>query len=436
MLKANLKEKWGKYCDTDKLVDDVMALLTKYRHLNTEHGVCVLLDTYFTNKQGLIDMFKGSSNYIGDMRIVVDIELQRGTDMYELRRFCDTFIRNVDAKSVILKTKDEDGKTIVDYLKIGVSAFKAKDLLSEDIRSKLNGRNQSRNKFNSEGYTIKSAQEYSKICDAVYRFRYNPESVLKEDIARWLEQNKINGKYSAGMKTSRAFNRLCTEYKIHELPDYNKLFARYSDMVSGLKRKMKFFISLNPLDYLTMSFGNSWASCHTIDKRNVRGMPNDYSGAYCGGTVSYMLDKTSIITYVHDAMPESYEDGKVYRNMFHYADGALIQGRVYPQGNDGATDLYTTFRNVVQKELSQMLGLPNNMWTKKRDRCGMNTRTSGVHYADYLHYNNCNMSYPSEMPDAKNVVVDIGHVRICPKCGTELGNGYSSDRLTHSTCPV
>ena len=30
MLKANLKENWGMYCDTDKLVDDVITLLKRW----------------------------------------------------------------------------------------------------------------------------------------------------------------------------------------------------------------------------------------------------------------------------------------------------------------------------------------------------------------------------------------------------------------------
>ena len=70
MNKAYLKQKWSKYCDTDKLVDDMMETLTKYRHRNSEHGVCVVLDTYFTNKEPLINMFMNSNHYVGDMRIV------------------------------------------------------------------------------------------------------------------------------------------------------------------------------------------------------------------------------------------------------------------------------------------------------------------------------------------------------------------------------
>lgn len=434
MIKADLKAKWGKYCNTDKLVDDVMQLLSKYSHANTEHGVCKMLDTYFTNKQNLIEMFKTSSNYIGDMRIVVDVELERENNAYYVRNFCDSFVENVGAANAILKKNDENGKTLDDYMSTGVPSFTATDLMSEDLRRRLSQNRENRNKFTSNGNTVVSMHTLNTFRSLIDKFRINPTPTLGPVVATYLREHETSNRYTEGMKTSRAFNRVCTVYKVNELPEYNKLFAKYSDMVSGLKRKMKFFISLNPLDYLTMSFGNSWASCHTIDRSNRRGMPNDYHGAFCGGTVSYMLDSTSIITYTHDGMPESYEDGKVYRNMFHYENGTLIQGRIYPQGMDGSTDLYKTFRGVVQNVLSEVIGLTNKTWVKRNARCEENTSSVGVHYYDYIKFGDCNVSYPSEKPDAKNGIVHIGHARICPKCGNEFSDREDSGRLVCRNC--
>lgn len=434
MTKADLKTKWGEYCDTDKLVDDVKQLLSKYGHPNSDVGVCKMLDVFFTNKKSFIDKFKTSSNYIGELRIVVDAELERGSDNNEVRHFCDTFVYDIGAEKSILSKKDEDGKELNDYMITGAPSFKASDLLAGDLRDRLNRNLENKKRFNVDGYTMESCNKFNSFYNIVSRFRNNPNPTVNGALANYLRENETTNRYSEGMKTSRAFNRVCTVYKVNELPNYNRLFAKYSDMVSGLKRKMKFFMSVNPLDYLTMSFGNSWASCHTIDRRNRRGMPNDYSGAYCGGTVSYMLDSTSFITYTHDGMPESYEDGKVYRNMFHYEDGALIQGRIYPQGMDGSTDLYKTFRNIVQKELSEIIGLTGNNWTKRNSGCRDNTSSTGVHYQDYIYYNGCNVSYPSERPEAKNSVVHIGHVRICPNCGNEVGDIEDSGRLVCRSC--
>lgn len=433
MNKAELKEKWSAYCDTDKLVDATMGLLTKYRHNNTEHGVCTMLDVYFTNKQKLIDMFKASGNYVGDMRIALDVEVDRelcGDDIYT---FCSQFMTNVNATSILLSDKDKDGKTLQDYTLTGFTSIKASDLLEDNIKDAFVNRMNRRNAFRHDGYTKESFDNYCKVNEAVLKFGRHYASTLNESIVNWLTVRNIKGNYTVGMKTSRAFNRMCAQYKINTLAEYQRLYARYSDMVAGGKRKMKFFISLNPLDYLTMSFGNSWASCHTIDRHNVRNMPDSYSGTYCGGTVSYMLDSTSIITYVHMDMPDDVETGKIYRNMFHYADGKLIQGRIYPQGNDGSTDLYKMFRNIVQKEISNMLGKENS-WTKSNDGCRYHTNTWGVHYTDYLYFNDCNASYHNDIEDAEAKIVDIGHERICLKCGDVVPNDNSTKRLGHHSC--
>lgn len=434
MYKEELKQRWGMYCDTDKLVDDMMALLTKYHHDCTEHGIGEILNTYFENKRNLIDMFKTSDSYIGNMRICIDIELERIGSNREIREFCECFSYNVGAKDFFLKYVDEHGKTLQDYLRVGISKFKARKLLYGNIRENFMQRENAKHNFNHDGSTRQSTEEYHKFYNVICTFKDNYKSMLMHDTIQSLLYYNVNVRLTEGMKTSRAFNRVCASYGVDKLPDYNRLFAQYADMVSGLKRKMKFYISLNPLDYLTMSFGNSWSSCHTIDKTNQRGMPNSYSGMHCGGTMSYMLDKTSIITYVHNQATEDHEEGKVYRNMFHFSGGTLIQGRVYPQGNDGATDLYKAFRRFMQIELTKLMGLDEDYWIKKASPCSNNVSSYGVHYRDYEHFDGCNVTYPREMPEASTNVIVVGHERICPKCGTIVPDTYDGGYLDHVDC--
>jgi hypothetical protein len=182
-----------------------------------------------------------------------------------------------------------------------------------------------------------------------------------------------------------------------------------------------------------MSFGNSWSSCHTIDKTNRRGMPNSYSGQYCGGTISYMLDNTSIITYVIEKGGDPQTCGKIYRNMFHYEREVLIQGRVYPQGNDGATDLYETFREYMHDVLNKAIKPEDPNWViKYKGNCGSYASSDGAHYRDYTSYGNCNVSYlRSTTNDDK--IVHIGHRGICPRCGEEF---TASSYLSHSSCSI
>ncbi len=431
MVKADLKQCWGSYCDTDKLVDDIMALLTKYHHENTEHGVCEMLDVYFVNKKKLIDMFTTSDDYIGNMRICLDVELERRANGDEIYAFCENFPSNVEARKLFLKFVDENGKSLNDYTRVGIGTFKARQLHYGNVLEMLAVNHDAKRKFLNDGATRDSHIAYNDFCSIVRQFEYHTASTLSEFVAACLTQYKMNATFTEGMKTSRAFNRMCAYYGVDKLPNYNKLFAQYSDMVSGLKRKVKFYLSLNPLDYLTMSFGNSWSSCHTIDKKNERGMPNSYQGMHAGGTLSYMLDTTSIITYVHSHATEDHEEGKIYRNMFHFSNGTLLQGRIYPQGNDGATDLYKEFRLIVQAEFTKLLGLESNDWIRRTCECGDNTATYGVHYPDYLHFEECNVSYPREMPDAARNVIPIGTERICPKCGEIIDDEYDGSMLTH-----
>lgn len=435
MFRAELNQRWGMYCDTDKLVANMMMLLTKYHHACTEYGVCEVLDTYFTNKKHLIDMFLESDNYIGDMRICVDVELERGLNPNEIKEFLETFCNKVNASSVFYEYKDENGKTLQDYIRVGMKRFKARELCYGHLSNILLENLEHRKKFTHNGITMASKKKYDSFWSAIYDFRYSPTKNLNQNTVDALTQYEINGKFVEGMKTSRAFNRLCSIYGVDRLPNYNKLFAEYSDMVSGLKRKMKFYISLNPLDYLTMSFGNSWSSCHTIDKRNERNMPNSYSGMHCGGVMSYMLDGTSIITYALDHEMQSFEDGKIYRNMFHFEDGLLVQGRIYPQGNDGATDLYKTFRRFMQIELTKMLDVYDD-WYKKSCECSDHVVSTGVHYRDYENFDGCNVSYNRNVRGASMHVITVGHSRICPYCGDRIEDSVNHGVLTHAHCEL
>ena len=430
--KEALKEAWGQYCDTDKLVDDVMALLTKYGHRNSEYGVCKMLNEYFTNKKDLIELFQKSEHYIGDMRIMIDIELERENNAIDIRNFCDGFPNDVKAKDILLKFKDENGKKFEDYLRTGVNSITAKDLMKSEVVTSLKRATEQQNTFASDGATKESHNVYNDFYSAIYDFRIISTSTISHENAE-----HMNEKYKVreGMKTSRAFNRVCAFYGIDKAKKYNKLFAEYADMVSGLKRKLKFFISVNPIDYLTMSFGVNWASCHTIDKENRRNMDNSYSGMYCGGTLSYMLDETSIITFVHNHVPTDFaNEGKIYRCMFHYGKNILVQGRVYPQGNDGRTDLYKVFRNYVQDELAPIIGLTDTIWRKKDDGdVGGNVDSYGCHYRDYTNFDNCNVSYPRERSESRDNVIKIGASGICPYCG---GSITENGRISHSSCSV
>ena len=167
-----------------------------------------------------------------------------------------------------------------------------------------------------------------------------------------------------------------------------------------------------------MSVGRSWSSCHS------------FGGGYFGGTVSYMLDSVSIITFVHDnEVTDFITEGKIYRNMMHYKDGTLLQSRVYPQGNDGCTDLYEEFRKIMQKELADMLGMVND-WNKI-PKGSVEIRSFGNHYKDYNYFGNgINLSRLSKAGTCNTM--NIGHINVCPNCG--LAEELRSHMIAHTGC--
>lgn len=220
---------------------------------------------------------------------------------------------------------------------------------------------------------------------------------------------------------SRVINKLCTFLGISKLPDYNREFAKYADSVNPLKIVRHTIISINPIDYLTMSFGNSWASCHTIDKDNKRDMPNSYHGAYSSGTISYMLDNVSIVFYTVTAAyngNEYYFEDKINRCMFHYGEDKLVQGRVYPQDNDSNENgIYKDIREIVQKVIADCEGATNYWITRKGvQEIGDYTRHGGTNYPDFRHYNNCCISFPKGK-EINDIPITIGKKPICINCG-------------------
>lgn len=406
---TELNKKWGKYCDTTKLVSDMRNWMDNKRIRNTMIGICDMLDVFFTNKEELIQLLAKSKHYDGNLRIKLDTQMVRYGNADRINRFVYGFYNNVEAGKAIFKTVDSNGKKMQDYLKIGKKTVSVADLVNGSVDNvKFNKWSEV---FDDDGVTKSSRNEARAFANAMYNFRYITAPTISEADASDINSYNSALKIAKGTKTSRAFNKVCTTYGVDKLPKYNKLFAEYADMVSESKRNIKFYISVNPIDYLTMSNGRSWHSCHA------------YNGGYFGGTVSYMLDKVSLITFVFDDVPNDFAlEGKIYRNMFHYKDGVLLQSRVYPQGNDGCTNLYDEFRKFVHSEFAAILN-KENKW------CDGYVRPikHGNHYPDYNSFR-----HTYSIDGVKTIDMDIGHTNVCPCCGRE--ENLSSCYIAHHNC--
>lgn len=174
------------------------------------------------------------------------------------------------------------------------------------------------------------------------------------------------------MKSSKAIGKICREEGWDDLggtyidrdgrekKTFDRRYAAACDCLNPIKVKRHTCIFINPIDFLLMSNGTSWESCHNIGDF-------DDHGCYSSGTISYMLDEHSFIFYTVDAEFDGKDielEKKIQRSVFAYNDEVLYQSRLYPQSNDrGAEQIYTDIRNIVQKVVADCIGKPN-LWVK------------------------------------------------------------------------
>lgn len=437
--------------EMNSLIKETKTLLEQYHYPVTTGGIRNILKEWANNKGSLISIMKNHPNYNGKYQIAFDTDYERTIDKnaickfkkyilsvysemintkiscmtyeeaYEIKENIDyviCYMRNI--KNIIKNNNVMvNGNNIDHYEKESTKFATLIDLFENEIR---NGNKVKYIVINKTIIITKNERDImDKLIDAMDFVYYNDSQFLTKETASEINNSFPSVKAVSGQKISRVVNKICRMLGIDKDKDYNKEFANFSDAVNPLNIVRHTVLSCHPIDYLTMSFGNSWASCHTIDKQNERGMENSYHGQYSGGTLSYMLDKTSMVFYTVDNKYSGNElelQPKINRNMFHFGNDKLIQGRVYPQTNDDEKGIYMQIRNIVQKIMSDCLHV-DNLWLLKRGtkECGNVTDSLGVHFKDYLSFSSCNVSYLKRNDSINELDIIIGHEGICPRCG-------------------
>lgn len=363
------------------LLDSMKELLDEYDYDYTTMALNAIISEWEDQKATFIEAFKKHPNYVdGKFMIAFNYDYERGFDQTVFKRFMD-FLDNVSYEYKALVPQDIKTKREEDCC----------DLLPDKLYKFL-------------------------ICDLD---RHITSRTITEETAKLLEAILPQIHPHTGEKASRVINRICSYLGYDKHPEYNREFAKFADGLSPIIIKRHTVLSINPLDYLTMSFGNSWASCHTIDKENRRGMPNSYSGQYSSGTMSYMLDESSMVFYTVDAAYDGddyWTQPKINRQMFHYGEDKLVQSRLYPQDNDGKGEEYTPYRNIVQSIMATIFDFPN-LWTLKKgcEAIRPYITSFGTHYEDYNYYGNCSLSRIKGIDNENRIT--IGSEPICIQCG-------------------
>ena len=244
--------------------------------------------------------------------------------------------------------------------------------------------------------------------------------------------------YAPRKKRSRIFKAICDSLGITDLSagsEFQRLFAQFADELSTKKIDFKLFVSINPAHFLTMSNpkednrGSMLTSCHSFNSTDC-----DYN---CGCSGYARDDVTFIVFTASDPnITETLNNRKTTRQLFMYKpfNGLLLQSRLYNTsgGTCGTYAESKLYRDLVQRELSSLEGVPNLWLTEKY--CGNKhnvyfRRGDGFGgYSDWVHSNfNAKISIRQDhVHDFKSF--NVGTYGLCISCGEKISNGlYCSD---------
>lgn len=165
----------------------------------------------------------------------------------------------------------------------------------------------------------------------------NDEINISEEFLDYLTMNKKGFFINRTTEDYRPYNirsgsKLSRTFK-YFLPDEE--ITRWSqDLASRYMQENKIegylYLSVHPLDYLTMSETNEgWHSCHSLD------------GGYRGGNLNYMVDSTTIVAYLADEENKKLRafegsgltwNSKKWRVLLHYnkENEAIYLNKQYP----------------------------------------------------------------------------------------------------------
>jgi len=423
---------------------EMIECYTKFSHPWKNTGVDKELTKWNINKATLRAMFKSSPHYNGNQQLVFSDEHYRLNTNKNAGADFINWVNSVFDSNALLEPKRVLGYTYDELATVkayyqatmpkvkpmiqGNNLYLMNYELMKKKREEIDKIDYIMETFLDERNTpesIKKQKDYKQLIRIIMDMK---DEYIDDDIATKVNHYLPDVRARKGQKATKITGKIMRHFGIDKCTDYNKKFAKYADAINIIKIVRHTVISIHPMDYLTMSFGNSWSSCHTIDKDNIRnGGGNGYHGAYCSGTLSYMMDSASIIVYTVDREYEGntfYEKDKINRCMFHIGKEKIVQGRCYPQAEDSNDELYKQLRALVHRTFAEIWGIPN-LWVLKTSGLRDYITNSGTHYPDYYHSSKCNIS-TYKFAKNKQEVVHIGVKPVCTCCGREHGR---SDHL-------
>lgn len=397
--------------DIEKIVKNFKLALDDHHYDGdySEDAIYDIVQTSVERKADLIEMFRKHPNWDEDQLCIhIDRDIDRKTDNRAMPNFL-TWLRNqayntLEKPTVIQKRNEAALRGEYFYS------------LSQEESAELNPLKRFVHMWTpEESYYGGGLELYSLLESLPYETILPPFDTEDEWYQKYIGYlNELDEKFNfrPGMKINRVINKVCVKFGLDKLEGYNAAFAQFSDGITPLKISRHTTISVNPVDFLLMSNGNSWHSCHYIGD-----YPND-AGCYSSGTISYMMGEDSFIVSVIDK--EWPDDNlafapKINRQVFGYRDYQLLQSRLYPQCNDnGAGETYRNLREMVEEIIAKAEGEVNR-WVKSE---GDNVIHGGTAYPDWEHFSVCGQYELREKVDRNaKKSIRLDKQPICISCG-------------------
>lgn len=194
--------------------------------------------------------------------------------------------------------------------------------------------------------------------------------------------------FKKGIKVSKCFRHLVKKAWLDESN------TKYSMFLQSLIAKGTAVLSIDPIDYLTMSANSSgWRSCHAPD------------GEYRVGQIAYMMDQSSVISYVKSSEDCTLQDGTCHANkiwrqivLVNNNNTVAMQLRQYPANNDANA---ITVGGLLQAAIEKWTG---NDYARHEGQVGSNA-------FDRLQkdFDGCTNTYYN---DVENTSFETGHMII------------------------
>jgi hypothetical protein len=251
-----------------------------------------------------------------------------------------------------------------------------------------------------------------KITELSYAFPEFCATISRFDMYEW-KNNVLSGDdlfqkytttYKKGMKMSKFLSELLKSKSFDDA---------IAGVLSNRKINARLAISIDPYDYLTMSLNNyGWESCHKLGE-----------GCYSTGTLSCMIDDSSLIAYKYNGSNSAYDyknykfegNSKSWRQCVYFDKNtcSMIFSRQYPTTID---DVAKSIRELLESTVSAYLK-KDNYWVIKSDCHDGYDANSSCLYHDVENDKPHKMVVHKQLNSNLETKFVVGEDIYCVECG-------------------